>query len=79
MNFFFQYETYVPLNYAIGLVYKHWIYLSTLKPIMKGVQLGVVAAYHLQNWVNTPYFTSNTAPASSFFVSEGSLILDWYQ
>jgi hypothetical protein len=50
LNFTFNYELYLALNYSSSLLYEQWPYLEVMYHLSKTVKLGARAAYRITNW-----------------------------
>ncbi|MBT7608960.1 MAG: hypothetical protein HN576_04345 [Bacteriovoracaceae bacterium] len=74
MNFFLQYEAYLPLNYGTETIYQTWIYTGFLFHWSKRFKPGLFFTKYEKKW--GPSATFNTSsPGETYLVTESSSIL----
>jgi hypothetical protein len=73
LNFFAQYEIYLPVNYGTRTIYETWAYLGALYHLSSRVQVGGYGALKTQVWGNTPAFTATTG--RTFLVEADSTVV----
>lgn len=63
LNFFFQFEALLPLNYGVQSIYEKWAYVGTLYHLNDHVDLGGFAAAKWETWGSTSsYIAKGGAP-----------------
>jgi hypothetical protein len=68
LDFFLQYEVWLPLNFGHKSIYEDWAYLGALYHLTDHVQLGGYGAYKQQFWSSTAAYTGLTG---NTYVAEG--------
>ncbi len=74
-QFYGQFEAYVPLNYGRSFIYETWTYLGAMRFFAPWVQVGLYTSLRSRNWGSTAFYTANTAPASTFLITEWSWMI----
>lgn len=63
LNFFFQFEALLPLNYGVQSIYEKWTYIGALYHLNDHVDLGGFTAAKWETWGSTQsYITKGGAP-----------------
>lgn len=76
LNFYLQYELYLPLNYGVSTFYETWLYAGTLYHVSKRVQAGFFGALRNLTWGTTEAWTKDPEWANDTYqVDFKSLVL----
>lgn len=63
MNFFFQFEALLPLNYGVQSIYEKWAYVGALYHVNDHVDVGGFTAAKWETWGSTASFINSGGPA----------------
>ena len=74
MNFYLQYEVYIPLNYSTKVFYERWLYLGSLYHFNQIVKFGIFGSYREITWTNSAGF-DKVYPGSEYEKTFRSIML----